>query len=188
MLCCSWWGVHPTRRSCACRRTLLLLQLTAGWCGFEPLSGVQERFFIELFSGNSAMQVLQRSTELLELRLHSEQNKLAVLSNIMSRRVTPGVLCTADGSALQTGTVCSVASVGRTLWYWSSDRDNHVLLTWDPQRHHFAERPIATHRSAWCEMGAASWEVSCPFMAFFFNCNKKAFTFSIKKGVNSCTS
>lgn len=126
--------------------------------------------------------------KLLELRLHSEQNKLAVLSNIMSRRVTPGVLCTADGSALQTGTVCSVASVSRTLWYWSSDRDNHVLLTWDPQRHHFAERPIATHRSAWCEMGAASWEVSCPFMAFFFNCNKKAFTFSIKKGVNSCTS
>lgn len=50
----------------------MLLQLTAGLCGVTPLSGVQERFFIELFSGNSAMQVLQRSTELLELRLHSK--------------------------------------------------------------------------------------------------------------------
>lgn len=48
-----------------------------------------------------------------------------------------------------------------------------MLLTWDPQRHHFAERPIATHRSAWCEMGAASWEVSCPFMAFFLIAIKK---------------
>lgn len=167
ILCCSWWGFHPTRRSCACRRMLLILQLTAVLCGFGPLSGVQEGLFMELFSGNSACRCYKGARNYSELKFHSDWNKWAVISNITLRlhKEKQFLAC----FVLQMDWLCRMAQ--SVLWHpwaerWDAGEVTGTIVC--PQCHRLAKSPIAAACSAWCEMGTAAWEVSCPLMALFF--------------------